>query len=37
MPVLRRLVKVSALVLGAGLLVTGCSPVKFGAAAITGN
>ena len=37
MPVLRRLVKASAVVLGAGLLVTGCSPVKFGAAAITGN
>ena len=35
--VLRRLVKASAVVLGAGLLVTGCSPVKFGAAAITGN
>ena len=33
----RRLVKASAVVLGAGLLVTGCSPVKFGAAAITGN
>ena len=35
--VLRRLVKASAVVLGAGLLVTGCSPVKFGAAAITGS
>ena len=35
--VLRRLVKASAVVLGVGLLVTGCSPVKFGAAAITGN
>jgi len=34
---LRRLVRASAVVLGAGLLVTGCSPVKFGAAAITGN
>ncbi len=34
---LRRLVKASAVVLGAGILVTGCSPVKFGAAAITGN
>ena len=34
---LRRLVKASAIVLGAGLLVTGCSPVKFGAAAITGS
>ena len=35
--VLRRLVKASAVVLGAGLLVAGCSPVKMGAAAITGN
>lgn len=35
--VLRRLVKVSAVVLGAGLVVTGCSPVKMGAAAIVGN
>ena len=35
--VLRRLVKASAVVLGAGILVTGCSSVKFGAAAITGN
>jgi hypothetical protein len=35
--VLRRLIKVSAVVLGAGLLLAGCSPVKFGAAAITGN
>jgi hypothetical protein len=34
---LRRLVKMSGVVLGAGLLVTACSPVKFGAAAITGN
>ena len=34
---LRRLIKVSAVVLGAGLLLAGCSPVKFGAAAITGN
>jgi len=34
---LRRLVKASAVVLGAGLLLAGCSPVKFGAAAITGN
>ena len=33
----RRLVRASAVVLGAGLLVTGCSPVKFGAAAITGS
>jgi len=36
-PVLWRLVKVSAVVLGAGLVVAGCSPVKMGAAAITGN
>jgi len=35
--VLRRLVRMSAVVLGAGLLVTGCSPVKMGAAAITGD
>ena len=35
--VLRRLVKASAVVLGAGLLVAGCGSVKFGAAAITGN
>ena len=35
--VLRRLVGMSAVVLGAGLLVTGCSPVKMGAAAITGD
>jgi len=35
--VLRRLVKASAVVLGTGLLVAGCSPVKMGAAAITGN
>jgi len=35
--VLGRLVKVSAVVLGAGLVVTGCSPVKMGAAAIVGN
>ncbi len=35
--VLRRLVRMSAVVLGAGLLVTGCSSVKMGAAAITGN
>src|ERR1035437_1548122 len=33
-PVLARLVKVSAAVLGDGLLVAGCSPVKMGAAAI---
>ncbi len=39
MPVLRRLIKVSAVVLGAGLVLTGCSssPVKLGAAAIVGN
>jgi hypothetical protein len=36
-PVLARLVKVSAAVLGAGLLVTGCSPVKMGAAAVVGS
>jgi hypothetical protein len=36
-PVLRRLVKLSAVVLGAGLVVTACSPVKMGAAAIVGN
>ena len=34
---LRRLVKVSAVVLGAGLVVTGCAPIKMGAAAIVGN
>jgi SurA N-terminal domain len=37
MRVLRRLIKVSAVMLGAGLVVTGCSPVKLGAAAIVGN
>jgi len=37
MAVLSRLIKVSALVLGAGLLVAGCGPVKLGAAAIVGN
>jgi len=37
MPVLRRLIKVSAVVLGGGLLVAGCSPVKMGAAAVVGN
>jgi hypothetical protein len=37
MAVLRRLIKVSALVLGAGLVVAGCSPVKMGAAAVVGN
>jgi hypothetical protein len=38
-PVLRRLIKVSAVVLGAGLVVTACSssPVKFGSAAIVGD
>jgi hypothetical protein len=38
-PVLRRLVKLSAVALGAGLVVTACSssPVKFGSAAIVGN
>ncbi|MDQ2815796.1 MAG: hypothetical protein M3Z75_29110 [Actinomycetota bacterium] len=36
-PVLARLVRVSAAVLGAGLLVSGCSPVKMGAAAIVGS
>lgn len=37
MAVLRRLIKVSALVLGAGLVVTGCGSVKMGAAAIVGD
>src|SRR5690348_16796561 len=37
MAVLSRLIKVSALVLGAGLVIAGCSPVKMGAAAIVGN
>jgi SurA N-terminal domain len=36
-PVLRRLIAVSAAVLGVGLLATGCSPVKFGAAATVGS
>jgi hypothetical protein len=37
--VLRRLIKASAIVIGAGLAVTGCSvtPVKMGAAAVTTN
>ena len=35
--VLRRLVKTSAVVLGAGLLLAGCGSVKFGAAATTSN
>jgi hypothetical protein len=37
MPVLRRLIKVSAVVLGVGLVVAGCAPVKMGAAAIVGS
>ncbi len=37
MAVLSRLIKVSALVLGAGLVVAGCSPVKMGAAAVVGD
>jgi hypothetical protein len=36
-PVLRRLIKVSAVALGAGLVVAGCGPVKMGSAAITGD
>ena len=36
-PVFRRLVSVSAVILGAGLVVTACSPVKLGSAAIVGN
>src|SRR6266567_7940508 len=36
-PVLRRLIKVSAVALGAGLVVAGCSPVKMGSAAIVGS
>jgi len=36
-PVLRRLIAASAAVLGVGLVVTGCSPVKVGAAAIVGH
>ncbi len=36
-PVLWRLVKLSAVVLGAGLVVTGCSSVKMGAAATMSN
>jgi SurA N-terminal domain len=35
--VLRRLVTTSAVVLGAGLVLAGCAPVKFGAAAIVGD
>jgi hypothetical protein len=34
---LRRLVKASAVLVGVGFLAAGCSPVKFGAAAITGS
>ena len=34
---LARFVKVSAVALGAGLLITGCSPVRMGAAALVGN
>ena len=34
---LRRLVKLSAVALGAGLVVTACGPVKAGSAAIVGN
>jgi hypothetical protein len=36
-PVLRRLVELSAVALGAGLVLTACSPVKEGSAAIVGN
>jgi SurA N-terminal domain len=35
--VLRRLVKASAVVIGVGLAVAACSPVKMGAAAVVGN
>jgi hypothetical protein len=35
--VLRRLIKMSAVALGAGLVVTACSPVQAGSAAIAGN
>ena len=35
--VLRRLITVSAVALGAGLVVTACSPVKLGSAAIVGH
>ena len=34
---LRRLIKASAIVIGVGLAVAACSPVKMGAAAIVGN
>ncbi len=33
----RKLVMISAVVIGAALVVTACSPVKFGAAAVVGN
>ena len=36
-PVLRRVIAVSAAVLGVGLVATGCSPVKMGAAAVVGS
>ena len=36
-PLLRRLVELSAVALGAGLVLTACSPVKVGSAAIVGN
>jgi hypothetical protein len=36
-PVLRRLITVSVVALGAGLVVAGCGPVKMGSAAITGD
>ena len=36
-PVLRRLVELSAVALGAGLVLTACSPVQAGSAAIVGN
>ncbi len=36
-PVFRRLIAASAAVLGVGLVATGCSSVKLGAAAIVGN
>jgi hypothetical protein len=35
--VLRRLIKASAIVAGAGLVLAACSPVKMGAAAVVGN
>jgi hypothetical protein len=35
--VLRRLVQVSGVAIGAGLLLAGCSPVKFGSAAVVGS